>query len=182
MEDIVKFDSVEAYIIELRGEKVILDCNVAVLYGVETMRINEAVKNNHDKFPDGYVIQLTREEKAEVIENFDNPKLKYSPALPKAFTEKGLYMLATILKGERATRTTIAIIEAFAKLRELTRTIGEMAASPDKFRQKSLMQKSGEIMADLFGEDMKTDETETEIEVNSAVLKLKHTIKRKGQK
>lgn len=182
MEDIVKFDSVEAYIIELRWEKVILDCNVAVLYGVETMRINEAVKNNHDKFPDGYVIQLTREEKAEVIENFDNPKLKYSPALPKAFTEKGLYMLAMILKGERATRTTIAIIEAFAKLRELTRTIGEMAASPDKFRQKSLMQKSGEIMADLFGEDMKTDETETEIEVNSAVLKLKHTIKRKGQK
>ena len=182
MDEIVKFDSVEAYIIELRGEKVILDCNVAVLYGVETMRINEAVKNNHDKFPDGYVIQLTREEKAEVIENFDNPKLKYSPALPKAFTEKGLYMLATILKGERATRTTIAIIEAFAKLRELTRTIGEMAASPDKFRQKSLMQKSGEIMADLFGEDMKTDETETEIEVNFAVLKLKHTIKRKGQK
>ena len=53
MEDIVKFDSVEAYIIELRGEKVILDCNVAVLYVVETMRINEAVKNNHDKFPDG---------------------------------------------------------------------------------------------------------------------------------
>ena len=182
MDEIVKFDSVEDYIIELRGEKVILDCNVAVLYGVETMRINEAVKNNHDKFPDGYVIQLTREEKAEVIENFDNPKLKYSPALPKAFTEKGLYMLATILKGERATRTTIAIIEAFAKLRELTRTIGEMAASPDKFRQKSLMQKSGEIMADLFGEDMKTDETETEIEVNFAVLKLKHTIKRKGQK
>ena len=182
MEDIVKFDSVEAYIIELRGEKVILDCNVAVLYGVETMRINEAVKNNHDKFPDGYVIQLTREEKAEVIENFDNPKLKYSPALPKAFTEKGLYMLATILKGERATRTTIAIIEAFAKLRELSRTIGEMADSSDKFRQKSLMQKSGEIMADLFGEDMKTDETETEIEVNFAVLKLKHTIKRKGQK
>lgn len=55
-----------------------------------------------------------------------------------------------------------------------------MAASPDKFHQKSLMQKSGEIMADLFGEDMKTDETETEIEVNFAVLKLKHTIKRKG--
>ena len=182
MEDIVKSDSVEDYIIELHGEKVILDSNVAVLYGVETMRINEAVKNNPDKFPEGYVFQLTREEKVKVIENFDNPKLKYSPTLPKAFTEKGLYMLATILKGERATRTAIAIIEAFAKLRELSRTIGEMADSSDKFRQKSLMQKSGEIMADLFGEDMKTDETETEIEVNFAVLKLKHTIKRKGQK
>lgn len=182
MSDIVKFNSVEESIIELRGVKVILDSNVARLYGVETMRVNEAVKNNPDKFPDGYVIELTKQEKSEVIENFDNPKLKYSPVLPKAFTEKGLYMLATILKGDRATRTTIAIIEAFAKLRELSRTIGEMSANPDKFRQKSLMEKSGEIMADLFGDDMKTDETETEIELNFAVLKLKHTIKRKEKK
>ena len=178
----MKFNLVEEFIIELRGEKVILDSNVAQLYGVETMRVNEAVKNNPDKFPDGYVIELTKEEKSEVIENFDNPKLKYSPALPKAFTEKGLYMLATILKGERATHTTIAIIEAFAKLRELSRTIGEMSANPDKFRQKSLMEKSGEIMADLFGDDMKTDETETEIELNFAVLKLRHTIKRTERK
>ena len=182
MSDIVKFNSVEEFIIELRGEKVILDSNVAALYGVETMRVNEAVKNNPDKFPGGYVIELTKQEKSEVIENFDNPKLKYSPALPKAFTEKGLYMLATILKGERATRTTVAIIEAFAKLRELSRTIGEMSANPDKFKQKTLMKKSGEIMADLFGDDMKTDETETEIELNFAVMKLKHTIKRKEKK
>ena len=182
MSDIVKFNSVEEFIIELRGEKVILDSNVAALYGVETMRVNEAVKNNPDKFPGGYVIELTKHEKSEVIENFDNPKLKYSPALPKAFTEKGLYMLATILKGERATRTTVAIIEAFAKLRELSRTIGEMSANPDKFKQKTLMKKSGEIMADLFGDDMKTDETETEIELNFAVMKLKHTIKRKEKK
>ena len=91
-------------------------------------------------------------------------------------------MLATILKGERATHTTIAIIEAFAKLRELSRTIGEMSANPDKFRQTSLMEKSGEIMADLFGDDMKTDETETEIELNFAVLKLRHTIKRTERK
>lgn len=64
-------------------------------------------------------------------------------------------------------------------MRELSRTIGELSANPDKFTQKSLMQKSGEIMADLFGEDMQTNETETEIELNFAVLKLKHTIKRK---
>ena len=115
-----------------------------------------------------------------VVENFHHlERLKYSPVTPKAFTEKGLYMLATILKSERATQTTIAIIEAFAKLRELSRTIGEMSANPDEFRQKTLMQKSGEIMADLFGEDMQTTETETEIELNFAVLKLKHTIKRK---
>ena len=149
---------------------------------METMRINEAVKNNPEKFPDGYIFQLSKKEKAKVIEIFDNPKLRFSPVLPKAFTEKGLYMLATILKGERATQTTIAIIEAFAKLRELSRTIGEMSANPDKFRQKSLMEKSGDIMADLFGEDLQTDETSTELELNFAVLKLKHTIKRKEKK
>ena len=182
MEGIIKFNLTEDYIIDLRGEKVILDSDVAALYGMETMRINEAVKNNPEKFPDGYIFQLSKKEKAEVIEIFDNPKLRFSPVLPKAFTEKGLYMLATILKGERATQTTIAIIEAFAKLRELSRTIGEMSANPDKFRQKSLMEKSGEIMADLFGEDLQTDETSTELELNFAVLKLKHTVKRKEKK
>ena len=88
-------------------------------------------------------------------------------------------MLATILKGEKAVQTTISIIEAYAKLRELSRNINEMAKNPDEFKQKSLMQRSGEIVEDLFGEDMHTDETETEIELNFAVLKLKHTIKRK---
>lgn len=97
--------------------------------------------------------------------------------LPSAFTEKGLYMLATILKSPTATQTTLAIIEAFAKVRELARTIGEMSANPDKFRQKSLMEKSGEIIGDLFGDEMRTTDTETEIELNFAVLKIKHTVK-----
>ena len=91
-------------------------------------------------------------------------------------------MLATILKGDKAVQTTIAIIEAFAKLRELSRTINEMSNNPDEFKQKSLMQKSGEIVEDLFGKDMETSDTETEIELNFAVLKLKHTIKRKNKK
>ena len=75
------------------------------------MRINEAVRNNPDKFPTGYIIELTKDEKNEVIENFDNPKLKFFPVLPKAFTEKGLYMLATILKSPMAIQTTIATVE-----------------------------------------------------------------------
>ena len=73
MPDIVKFNSVEEFIIELRGEKVILVSNVAILYGVETREINQAVRNNPEKFPDGYVLTLTKEEKQEVIKNFDNP-------------------------------------------------------------------------------------------------------------
>lgn len=118
-------NDVESKIIEIRGVQVVLDSDIAVLYGVETMRINEAVKNNPDKFPYGYIFELTKEEKSEVIEIFDNPKLKFSPTLTKAFTEKGLYMLATILKSPQATQTTIVIIEAFAKMHELARTINE---------------------------------------------------------
>ena len=182
MEGIIKFNLTEDYIIDLRGEKVILDSDVATLYGMETREINQAVRNNPAKFPDGYVFEISK----SVADDLQSKNLitinPMSRVLPKAFTEKGLYMLATILKGERATQTTIAIIEAFAKLRELSRTIGEMSANPDKFRQKSLMEKSGEIMADLFGEDMQTDETSTELELNFAVLKLKHTIKRKEKK
>ena len=96
-----------------------------------------SAKNNPDKFPCGYIFELTKEEKAEVIEIFDNPKLKYSPALPKAFTEKGLYMLATILKSPKATNTTIAIVETFAKIRELSHTVAELSNTQDQFKQKA---------------------------------------------
>ncbi|MDR0763297.1 MAG: ORF6N domain-containing protein, partial [Bacteroidales bacterium] len=112
-----KIVKVEDKIMTIRGQRVILDSDVALLYEVETMRINEAVKNNRDKFPLGYVFELSKNEKKEVIENFDNLKIKFSPSMPKAFTEKGLYMLATILKSKRATETTIEIVETFAKMR-----------------------------------------------------------------
>ena len=180
MSEIVKFSNVEDKIITLRGTSVIIDNDVAALYDMETRDINKAVKNNPEKFPDGYIFELTATEKSEVVENFHHlDKLKFSPVLPKAFSEKGIYMLATILKSERATQTTLAIVETFAKIRELSRTIAQLSESPDEFAQKSLMQKSGEIISDLLGEDMKTSDTETSIELNFAVLKFKHTIKRK---
>ncbi len=123
MKDVVSFSQVEEAVISIRNQNVILDSKVAELYGVETREINQAIKNNPDKFPKGYIVELTKEEKEEVIKIFDNPKIKYSPKLPKAFTEKGLYMLATILKSKRATQTTIAIVETFAKIRELSHTL-----------------------------------------------------------
>ena len=116
--NIQTFNSVEEKIISIRGISVILDSDVAELYGVETREINQAIRNNPDKFPEDYIFELTKEEKHEVIKNFDNPKIKFSPTFPTAFTEKGLYMLATILKSPQATQTTLAIVEAFAKLRE----------------------------------------------------------------
>ena len=113
---------------------------------------------------------------------FSTTNLSKARVLPKAFTEKGLYMLATILKSEKATQTTIAIIETFTQIRELSRTVAELAEIKDEDKQKSLMQRSGEIMSDLLGEDMKTTDTETTVELNFAVLKFKHTVKRKSDK
>lgn len=179
MENIVNFKDVEKVLLELRGQRVILDSDVARLYGVNTMRINEAVKNNPDKFPTGYIIELTKDEKNEVIENFDNPKLKFSPVLPKAFTEKGLYMLATILKSPMATQTTIAVVETFAKIKELSRTVSRISESDDEQEQKGLIRHGGDILSDLLYQEVPVSDTETSIELNFAVLKLKHTVKRK---
>ena len=177
--EVVRYEAVSDKITRLRNQDVILDFAVAQLYGVETREINQAVKNNPKKFPKGYIFEIDGKELTELKSKFLISDGKARRAKPKAFTEKGLYMLATILKGDKATQTTIAVIEAYAKLRELSRTIGEMAKNPDEFKQKSLMQRSGEIVEDLFGDDFQTGETETEIELNFAVLKLRHTIKRK---
>ena len=116
------------------------------------------------------------------MSKFSTKNLSKTRVLPKAFTEKGLYMLATILKSEKATQTTIAIIETFTQIRELSQTVAELAEIKDEDKQKSLMQRSGEIMSDLLGEDMKTTDTETTVELNFAVLKFKHTVKRKSDK
>jgi len=180
MSNIIKFENIESMILEIQGYKVLIDRDIAELYGVDTKRINEAVKNNPDKFPAGYIIELTKNEKNKLVENFDHFNiLKHSVVLPKAFTEKGFYMLATILKGKKATETTIAIIEAFAKLRELTKNINILASGIDENAKKSLLQKSGEIISEILDNELKLSETETSIELNFAVLKFKHTIKKK---
>jgi len=180
MSDIIQINQVESLVIVIRGERVLLDNDVATLYGVDTKEINQAVKNNLDKFPEGYVIELEKHEKTELVKIFDRfDKLKHSTANPKAFTEKGLYMLATILKGSKATQTTITIVETFAKIRELTRNVNELAKKPEKEKQNTLMQKSGEIISDVLGGGLNISGMETDIEINLALLKFKHKIYRK---
>ena len=180
MMGIVKIENLKELIIEARGQSVLLDADVAVIYGVETRDINKAVANNPDKFPAGYIIELTKSEKTRLVENFHRfDKLKHSTVNPKAFSEKALYMLATILKSPQATQATIAIIETFSKIRELSRNIKTLAMIQDKTEQKSLMQKSGELITDVFDEDLQIKDTETSVELNFAVLKFKHTVKKK---
>ena len=181
MSNIMKFKQVEDKIITIRNQSVILDSDVAELYGVETKSIKEAVRNNAEKFPDGYIIEITQKEKNEVVEIFDHLKIKFSPTLPKAFTEKGLYMLATILKSPVAVQTTLAIVETFTKVRNLSQKINELTTVSDKESQKKLMQSSGELITELLDPEFETTDTETSIELNFAVLKFKHTIK-KGTK
>jgi hypothetical protein len=180
MNNIIQSNQVESLIIAIRSERVLLDNDVATLYGVETKEINQAVKNNPDKFPKGYVFELEIGEKMELVKIFDRfNKLKHSTTPPKAFTEKGLYMLATILKSSKATQTTLAIVETFTKIRELSRNVAELVKKPKKEHQNALMQKSGEIISDVLGSSLDVSDTETDIEINLALLKFKHKIHRK---
>lgn len=183
MSDMVKIENLKNLIIEIRGQSVLLDSDVAQIYGVQTKDINKAVANNPDKFPAGYIVELSKPEKMELVENFHRfEKLKHSTVNPKAFAEKGLYMLATILKSTQATQATISIVEAFSKIRELSRSVKELSVIQDKTQQKSMMQRSGELIAEIFDDDLQTSDAETSIELNFAVLKFKHTIKKKSGK
>ena len=181
---IVNFKDVEKVLLELRGQRVILDSDVARLYGVETKRVNEAVKNNPDKFPDGYILHLNEEEREMSLRSKISTlktagRGEHTKYPPKAFTEKGLYMLATILKSPMATQTTIAVVETFAKIKELSRTVSRISESDDEQEQKGLIRHGGDILSDLLYQEVPVSDTETSIELNFAVLKLKHTVKRK---
>ena len=115
-------DNIENMIYEIRGKQVMLDSDLAKLYKVETKRINEAVKNNPEKFPERFSWKLTdAESNSFLVENFDQ-KIetrggKYKN--PRVFTEQGVYMLATILKSKVATEVTLNIMDTFVKMRHL---------------------------------------------------------------
>ena len=171
---------VENKMITLRNQQVILDSDVAELYGVQTREINQAVKNNSEKFPTGYIWELTGEEKNELVKNFDRfNRQKHSTVMPRVFTEKGLYMLATILKSPKAVETTIAIVEAYAKLRELSRVMAEIPRQEENSEaQKTLLQRGGQLVEDLMTDTLPVQSSETSFELNLAMLKFKHSVKR----
>ena len=110
---------IEDKIVSLKGKPVLIDRDVAQLYGVPTKRINEAVKNNQNKFPQGYVIPLNKQEWDRLRSKYSTTNIAKVRVIPKAFTEKGLYMLATILRSDQAVEATISIIETFTQLRAL---------------------------------------------------------------
>jgi hypothetical protein len=147
-------NKIQQLLISIDNQQVLVDRDVASLYGVATKRINEAVKNNPDKFLEGYVIELNPTQKAKRVENFDQLKsMKYAKSTPKAFTEKGLYMLATTLKRTQVTQTSLLIIETFAKLRALQQMVSTVTTAKTT-KKSNLLKKSGELMADLLDTDL----------------------------
>jgi hypothetical protein len=120
-------EKISRAILIIRGKKVMIDSDLAELFGVKTFRLNEQVKRNIHRFPEDFMFQLTAEEKQEVIANCDNlEKLKFSRTNPYVFTEHGTMMLANVLNTPIAVETSILIVRAFIKLRELLSTHKEL--------------------------------------------------------
>ena len=124
----VPVGKIEQRIFLIRGEKVIIDTDLAEFYGVPTKRLNQQVKRNRNRFPKDFVFQLTAEEKAEVVAKCDHlAKLKYAKALPYAFTEHGAIMAASVLNSERAVEVSVFIVRAFVRLRRVIAEHKELA-------------------------------------------------------
>ena len=177
---IIPHKSIDDKIIEMRDKFVLIDRDVADLYGVETKRVNEAVSNNKDKFPEDYMFEITKDEKSKVVEYFDHlAPIKYSPHLPKVFTKKGLWMLATILSSKQAKETTFLIIETFDKIDSLKQNLQILETTTDKLLQKQLSYESGEIMAEILQTPEEYDiDTEATVEINFGLLKYKRTVRK----
>ncbi len=172
------YQEVASRIFEIDGVPVMADADVAALYGVETRVINQAVSRNAERFPDDYRFQVP----LETIRNLKSQNVTSNwggtRKAPYVFTEKGLYMLATVLKSKRATEVTFAIIETFAKVRELKSELVALHKETGKEKQPERMHRFSELLSDIVMPDLETAETESTLELNFFIGKIKHTVKR----
>lgn len=126
--DTVNIELMENKILLIRGHKIMIDTDLAKLYGVSTKRLNEQVKRNKERFPSDFMFKLTIDEKLEPVANCDRfHSLKHSTSLPSAFTEHGALMLASVLNSPRAVEVSIFIVRAFIHLREILSTNKKLA-------------------------------------------------------
>jgi phage regulator Rha-like protein len=125
---IIPVNLIEQRIFIIRGVKVMIDRDIAELYGAETKYLNRQVRRNRDRFPHEFVFRLTKKEKEELVTNWHRFELlKHSTALPYAFTEHGVAMLATVLKSQQAVHMSILIVKTFVRLREILTSHRELA-------------------------------------------------------
>lgn len=129
LDSLIPAERIASRILILRGQRILLDADLAGLYGVKTKRLNEQVKRNADRFPaPEFVFQLTSNEKAEVVANCDHlGALKFSPTLPHAFTEHGALMAAAVLSTPVAIQVSLQVVRAFVRIRQLLAGNEELA-------------------------------------------------------
>jgi hypothetical protein len=130
-------EDISRRILTIRGQKVILDADLAEVYGVSTKRLNEQVKRNTERFPEDFAFRLTEEEKTELVANCDRFKrLKHSTASPLAFTEHGAIMAASVLNSKRAVETSVYVVRAFVWMREALAAHQDLAHRLDDLERK----------------------------------------------
>lgn len=129
--------SLERRILTIRGKSVMIDTDLAELYGVQTRALNQAVRRNRERFPAEFMFQLTQAEKKEVITNCDHlTRLKFSPVLPLAFTEHGTLMLGNVLNSERAIEVSLLVVRTFVSIRQMLSTHKDLAAKLNELERK----------------------------------------------
>lgn len=134
---IVKVGMIQQRILLIRGEKVIVDADLAEAYGVPTRRLNEQVRRNAERFPSDFMFQLNPEEKREVLANCDHLKnLKFSKAMPLVFTEHGAIMAASVLNSPKAVEVSVFVVRAFVQLREVLAGHKELAQKIAQLERK----------------------------------------------
>jgi hypothetical protein len=130
-------ETIASRILVLRGQKVMIDADLADLYGVPTKALNQAVKRNAARFPPDFMFQLTPDEKQEVVTNCDHlARLKFSRTLPFAFTEHGAIQAANVLNSEQAVDMSVYVVRAFVRLRELLTSNKELAQRLDDLERR----------------------------------------------
>ena len=135
--NLIVVEQIEPRILQIRGHRVLLDSDLAELYGVETKRLNEQVRRNLDRFPDDFMFQLTKPEQEEILATVARlGRLKHSKSLPYAFTEHGAIMAASVLSSPRAVEASIFVVRAFVKLRQLLATHKELASKVAELERK----------------------------------------------
>jgi hypothetical protein len=135
MMDVIPIELIEKKIYLIRGQKVMLDRDLAALYGVETRALNQAVRRNGDRFPTDFMFALTREEIRNLSQIVISSKMKHAPSV-LVFTEQGVAMLSSVLRSKRAVQANIAIMRTFMKLREMMATHKDLARKLDDLEKK----------------------------------------------
>ncbi len=136
-DSLIPVEIIENKILLIRGQKVILDADLASLYGTSTKVLNQAVKRNKARFPEDFMFQLTIKEKNEVVTNCDHlSRLKFSPTLPHVFTEHGAIMAASVLNSEKAVQVSVYVVRVFVKLRQMLTDDKNLSTQMAKLEEK----------------------------------------------